>query len=83
LTDTLPANVQFVSATSTAGSCTQTGGTVACNLGELSNSTSVTVTITVKTKKAGIITNTVQVSGISPDPNPANNTDTEDTVVSR
>jgi len=42
LTDSLPASVQFVSATSTAGSCMQTGGTVACNLGDLSNGTNVT-----------------------------------------
>jgi uncharacterized repeat protein (TIGR01451 family) len=83
LTDTLPANVQFASATATAGSCTQTGSTVACNLGDLSNGTSVTITIIVTPKKVGTLTNTAQVSSISPDPNPANNTDTEETVVSR
>jgi uncharacterized repeat protein (TIGR01451 family) len=83
LTDSLPANVQFVSAASTAGSCAQTGSTVACNLGQVSNGTSVTVTIIVTPKKAGTITNTVQVSSGSPDPSPSNNTDTEETVVSR
>jgi uncharacterized repeat protein (TIGR01451 family) len=83
LTDSLPASVQFVSATSTAGSCAQTGSMVACNLGDLSNGSSVTVTITVTPKKVGTITNTAQVSSISLDPNPANNTDTEETVVSR
>src|SRR5919109_3438436 len=62
LTDSLPVNVQFVSATSTAGSCTQTGSTVACNLGDLSTSSSITVTITVTPKKAGTITNTAQVN---------------------
>jgi uncharacterized repeat protein (TIGR01451 family) len=83
LTDSLPANVQFVSAASTAGSCAQTGSTVACNLGQVSNGASVTVTIIVTPKKAGTVTNTVQVSSGSPDPNSANNTDTEQTVVSR
>jgi uncharacterized repeat protein (TIGR01451 family) len=83
LTDALPANVQFVSAASTAGSCTQTGGTVACNLGDLSNGTSVTVTIIVTPKKVGTLSNTAQVSSISPDPNPVNNTDTETTMVTR
>jgi uncharacterized repeat protein (TIGR01451 family) len=83
LTDSLPASVQFVSATSTAGNCAQTGSMVACNLGDLSNGSSVTVTITVTPKKVGTITNTAQVSSISLDPNPANNTDTEETVVSR
>ena len=83
LTDSLPANVQFVSAASTAGSCAQTGSTVACNLGQVSNGASVNVTIIVTPKKTGTITNTVQVSSGSPDPNPSNNTDTEQTVVSR
>ena len=83
LTDSLPVNVQFVSATSTAGSCAQTGSTVTCNLGDLSSGSSVTVTIIVTPKKAGTITNTAQVTSISPDPNAANNTDTEETTVVR
>src|SRR5688572_5220620 len=83
LTDSLPANVQFVSAASIAGSCAQTGTTVTCNLGQVSNGASVNVTIIVTPKKTGTITNTVQVSSGSPDPNPSNNTDTEQTVVSR
>ena len=81
LTDALPANGQFVSVTSTAGSCTQLGGLVACHLGALSNGTSVTVTIIVTPKKVGTLTNTVQVNSISPDPNPANNMDIEQTAV--
>jgi hypothetical protein len=83
LTDTLPANVQFVSVTSMAGSCLQARGTIACNLGDLSNGTSVTVTIIVKPKKVGTITNTAQVNSVSPDPNTAGNTDTEQTTVVR
>ena len=83
LSDSLPANVQFVSAASTAGSCTMTGSTVSCNLGSLSNGASATVTIIVTPKKAGTLTNTANVSSSTSDPNPANNTDTEQTVVSR
>ena len=83
LTDPLPANVQFVSAASTAGSCTQTGSMVACNLGDLNNGSTVTVTIIVTPKKVGTLTNTVQVNSISSDPNSANNTDTEATTVVR
>jgi uncharacterized repeat protein (TIGR01451 family) len=81
LTDVLPTNVRFLSATSSAGSCVQTSGTVTCDLGDLSNSASVTVTIIVTPRRAGTITNTAQVSSLSPDPNPANNTDTEETTV--
>jgi uncharacterized repeat protein (TIGR01451 family) len=83
LIDTLPASVQFVSATSTAGSCTQSGSTVACNLGDVSNGSSVTVTIIVTPKKTGTITDTAQVNSVSPDPNAANNSDTEQTTVVR
>jgi uncharacterized repeat protein (TIGR01451 family) len=83
LTDTLPANMPFVSATSTAGSCSQSSGIVVCNLGDMSSSASVTVTIIVTPKKAGTLTNTAQVNSISPDPNAANNIDTEATTVVR
>jgi len=83
LTDALPANVQFSSATSTAGSCGQTGSTVGCNLGSMSNGASVTVTIIVTPKKTGTLTNTAQASSLSSDPNTANNTDTEQTTVVR
>ena len=81
LTDALPVNVQFVSAASTAGSCTQRGSTVTCELGALNNGTVVTVTIIVTPKKAGILTNTAHVNSMSPDPDPANNTDVEETTV--
>lgn len=83
LTDSLPATVRFVSATSTAGGCAEADGIVTCDLGDLVNGASATVTIVVKPKKAGIIANTAEVSSISPDPNPADNTDTEETVVSK
>ena len=81
LTDTLPADVEFVSATATAGSCAQTENIVACSLGDLSNGSSITVTIVVTAKKEGTLTNTARVDSISPDPNSANNTDTEETMV--
>ena len=83
LTDSLPSNVQFVSATATAGSCTQSGGSVACSLGTLGNGASATVTIIVTPKKAGTLTNTAQVSSSTSEANPANNTDSEQTVVLR
>lgn len=83
LTDALPASVRFVSVTSTAGSCSEADGTVTCSLGDLANGGSVTVTITVTARRDGTVTNTAQVSSLSPDPNLANNTDSEDTVITR
>ena len=47
LTDTLPASVTFVSATSTAGSCGESEGTVTCSLGVLDSGSSATTTIEV------------------------------------
>ena len=68
----------------TAAGSLGTGGGIYNNQGSvtLSNGASVTVTIIVTPKKAGTLTNTVHVSSAS-DPNEANNTATEQTVVTR
>jgi uncharacterized repeat protein (TIGR01451 family) len=82
LTDQLPANVRVVSVTP-SGSCTQANGTVTCSLGNIANDRSETITITVTPRRTGTVTNTAQVSSLSPDPNLANNTDSEETVITR
>lgn len=82
LANQLPAGLRFVSATSSAGSCAQAGGTVTCSLGDIASGGNVTVTITVTPRKAGTVTNTAQVNSASPDPNLTNNTDSEQTVIS-
>jgi uncharacterized repeat protein (TIGR01451 family) len=63
VTDNLPSGVDFVSAT--GGTCQRAGTTVTCNLGTLTAGTIGTVTIVVKTKHDGTITNTATVA--SPD----------------
>ena len=83
LTDQLSTSVRFVSVTSTAGSCSQADGIVTCSLGDIGNGGSVTITITVTARRTGTATNTVQVTGSSPDPNHADNTDSEETVITR
>jgi uncharacterized repeat protein (TIGR01451 family) len=73
--DTLPNKTQFVSASTSQGSCSGTT-IVTCQLGTLNNGQIVTVTIVVNvTKAAGFITNTgtVSVSASSPDLNTGNN----------
>jgi len=80
LTDTLPSNVLFVSATPSQGSCNGTS-TVTCSLGTLGNGATTTVTIVVTPTTAGAITNTASVTGNETDPNTANNTDAEGTTV--
>jgi uncharacterized repeat protein (TIGR01451 family) len=82
-TDVLSTSVRFVSVASTAGNCSELDGTVTCTLGDIPNGGSVTVTIDVTARRTGTAVNTAQVSSLSPDPDPANNTDTEETVITR
>jgi uncharacterized repeat protein (TIGR01451 family) len=81
--DTLPATVNFVSATpSQGGPCTGTA-TVTCPLGVIDSLANATVTIVVKPTQAaiGTITNSATVSTSATDPNPSNNTATATTTV--
>ncbi|MFN8595076.1 MAG: hypothetical protein U0559_02695 [Anaerolineae bacterium] len=71
VTDTLPATVQFVSAS--GGTCNGTNSVV-CNLGSLLASDVTTVTLTVLPTTSGTISNTAQVTSGIYDPNLANNT---------
>jgi M6 family metalloprotease-like protein/uncharacterized repeat protein (TIGR01451 family) len=72
LTDTLPAQVQFVSASITGGSC---GGTttVVCTVPLLANHGTATATIVVTTIAAGLARNTATVIGDQPEPFPIDN----------
>ncbi|MGH9779514.1 MAG: choice-of-anchor Q domain-containing protein, partial [Candidatus Acidiferrales bacterium] len=81
LMDTLPASVNFVSATPSQGMCAEAGGLVTCNLGALANGNSATVTIVVTTTANAVITNTVTVTADGGDSNPGNNQASENTSV--
>jgi uncharacterized repeat protein (TIGR01451 family) len=82
MTDDFPAGVDFVAATSSTGSCERKGGKVTCTIASLANDEVATVTIDVTvTKKRGSITNSVSVQSDVPDPQAANNLDTEVTQV--
>ncbi len=85
VTDTLPANVSFGSATPSQGSCSQAGGVVTCNLGALGASGSASITVVVTpTAAAGVagsVSNTASVSSSTSDPSAANNSATQGTTV--
>jgi uncharacterized repeat protein (TIGR01451 family) len=86
VTDDLPKQIKFVSATASSGSCQSPpgkgkGGKVECNLGTLSNGGTATVTIRTTATKAGDISNTASVTSDITDPQTANNSDTEATKV--
>ena len=78
VTDTLPSKVQFISVSTTLGTCTG-GSTITCQIGTMSNSQVVTITLVVNVSKAaGFISNTatVSVNSNAPDLNTANNSST-------
>ena len=89
LSDTLPGGVTFVSATSTAGTCGESGGVVSCNsIGTLTNgaSATITITVTVPTSMAHgtILSNSATATATETDPNTSNNTNiTQNTTVNR
>jgi uncharacterized repeat protein (TIGR01451 family) len=78
VTDTLPPEVTFMSASST---CAEKAGTVTCALGTLATGQTATITIDSRPTVAGIISNTAVVRASEPDPNPDNNRATETTTV--
>jgi uncharacterized repeat protein (TIGR01451 family) len=82
VTDNLPSSsdIDFVSAT--AGTCTHAGNTVTCDLGQVNAGTNRVVTIVVKTKKSGTLSNTATVAS-GDDTNGANNSATATTTVTK
>lgn len=81
LTNPLPAGVTFISANSTQGSCTNSAGTVTCNLGSLAKDASATVTLVVQPTLVGTINNTATARANESDANFANNSATATTSV--
>jgi uncharacterized repeat protein (TIGR01451 family) len=83
VTDPLPAGMDFVSATASAGSCGLFGGTVLCSIGGLVNGGTATFTIVVTPRQAGLAQNVASVSSSTGDPVLGNNTSTEQTSICR
>ena len=80
--NTLPLDVNFVSATASQGHCRQEVG-LSCNLGTLSNGDRVTVTMVVSPTTTGRLTNVANVSSNTFDPDESNNTASIETVVNK
>jgi uncharacterized repeat protein (TIGR01451 family) len=73
ITDTLPAQVTVVSATTSQGSCSTNGGLVVCSVGSLDTNTPVTLTLVVTPIASGTLTNTATAMATEMDPNTTNN----------
>ena len=82
MTDTLPAGVILESVTATQGTCSQSAGTVVCNLGSLASgaTAAATIRVTVDVGTQGTITNTANVAGDQSD-TAGNNAAAETTTV--
>jgi uncharacterized repeat protein (TIGR01451 family) len=80
VTDTLPPGVTLVS---TAGCAEDPTGAPTCSLGTIAagGSTAFTVTVDVDPETVGTLMNTASVTSTTSDPNPANDTATENTTV--
>ena len=81
ITDTLPGGVSFISATTTAGTVSQSGSTVTFDLGDLAPGGTATSTIVVVPTAVGTITNTASVSSDEPLPDTIHNSITQETTV--
>ncbi len=80
VTDQLSSNETFTGATASQGTCAAPAvGTnlVTCTIGTVNPIATVTINITVTTGAGGNILDTAHVSATEPDPNTANNTDTQ------
>ena len=72
-TDTVPANVTFVSA---SPGCTYSAGAVVCAIGMLPAAAATNFTVTLAPVAGTVFTNLISVGAITPEINPANNTAT-------
>lgn len=81
LTNWLPAQVDFISATATVGACSYESGIVTCTLGDLPPATVATVSIVVSPADFGVLTNVAALSSATFDPLVSNNGAQTETVV--
>jgi hypothetical protein len=79
--DQLPPTTTFVSASSSQGTCSESGGVITCDLGTVAAGATVTITVVVTPTATGTIVNTAIVTGNEPESNTANNQATEPTLV--
>jgi uncharacterized repeat protein (TIGR01451 family) len=76
VTDALPPDLTFVSATPTQGSCTGTTN-VSCNLGALADGNSASIALVVTKTVGGSVSNTASVTATEADPFMPNNSNSE------
>lgn len=73
MTDVLPASFTYVSASSTRGTVSQSGGTVTANVGSMAVGDVATIQVVVSPTLAGTFSQQATVTNSVSDPNPGNN----------
>ncbi len=81
VTDPLPTDVSVFSVTSSAGTCSNAGGTVTCLLGTMANAGTASITILTLAGAPGIASNTASVTADQSDPNLTNNSSTQNVTI--
>jgi len=81
LSDTLPGGLNFVSVSSSQGSCSVVGAAISCGLGAIGATGSATVNIVVAPNSAGTVVNDLSASSAESDLNPSNNSASVTTTV--
>jgi len=80
--DTLPSTLTILNQTSTQGTCSAANAVVTCLLGTMnSGATAVTITILTIPLQPGVIVNNATVSAAQSDPNPGNNSASQQETV--
>ena len=81
LTGALPESGQFISATPTQGTCSESRGLVTCPLGSIPAGATATITVVVRAQAGGTLQTRFGVTALTSDPIPSNNTATVNTTV--
>jgi uncharacterized repeat protein (TIGR01451 family) len=81
--DQLPPSVDFISATPTQGTCSESGGTVTCDLLTIGSGGTASIDIVVRPGSAGVITNSASVFSSATDHDGQDNADSESTTICR
>lgn len=81
VTSTLPATVNFVSATASQGACSQNGGVVICQLGPIGSNQVATISLVSLPTELGALTNGAAATGDALDLAPADNVASATAVV--
>ncbi len=81
LSDTLPAGVTYESATATQGTCSESSGTVTCELGTIADEQGASVEIKIRSATPGLLSNSANVVSLTADTDSADNAASAETTV--